>query len=455
MQAFRYALDVTPSQERRLLRHAGAARAAYNWGLAHVRANLAQREAERTYGLPEDALTPATSWSMYALRKEWNKAKHRVAPWWAECSKEAYASGLTQLAAALANWSRSRHGDRAGRRVEFPRFKAKRRAVPSVRFTTGAIRLEDGRHHVTLPVVGTLRTHESTRKLHRRIAAGTGRILSATVRRETGRWFVSFTCEVDRAVRVPARPAAIIGVDLGVKKLAVFSDDRPDVENTRRLKKSARRLRIASRRASRRQGPDRRAGRAPSARWRRADASRARLHRRTAFQRKDAIHKLTTSLAREYGVIVIEDLNVAGMLRNRRLSAALSDAAFGEIRRQLAYKTAWNGGRLIIADRWYPSSKTCSACGVVKPKLPLHIRTFTCDSCGLVLDRDRNAALNLAALAKHVIAGSGPEMENGRGAAVRPGRAGQVAEKRQSRTGRRRIRRESSPDNGRIADIEK
>ncbi|OPG09145.1 zinc ribbon domain-containing protein [Microbispora sp. GKU 823] len=103
------------------------------------------------------------------------------------------------------------------------------------------------------------------------------------------------------------------------------------------------------------------------------------------------------------------------MVRNRRLARAIADAGFGEIRRQLGYKTAWNGGRLVVADRWFPSSKTCSACGAVKAKLPLRVRTFACGACGLVIDRDRNAALNLASLVKHV-AGSGPETVNGRGA---------------------------------------
>jgi IS605 OrfB family transposase len=149
-----------------------------------------------------------------------------------------------------------------------------------------------------------------------------------------------------------------------------------------------------------------------------------------ANQRRDGLHKLTTRLASQYGALVVEDLHVAGMVRNRRLAKAISDCGFGEIRRQLAYKTNWNGGRLVVADRWYPSSKTCSGCGAVKAKLPLHVRTFTCE-CGLVLDRDVNAARNLAQL---VVAGSGPETVNGRGAdrKTRPG--GLVAEKRQPGT---------------------
>jgi putative transposase len=146
------------------------------------------------------------------------------------------------------------------------------------------------------------------------------------------------------------------------------------------------------------------------------------------------MHKLTTSLAAQYGTVVVEDLNVAGMMRNRRLARLVADAGFGEIRRQLKYKSAWNGGRLEVAGRWFPSSKTCSACGAVKAKLPLRMRTYICESCGLVIDRDENAARNLAALVKRHVAGSGPETENGRGADRKTGLARRVAVKRQSGT---------------------
>ncbi|MEU6431895.1 IS607 family element RNA-guided endonuclease TnpB [Microbispora sp. NPDC046973] len=414
IQAYRYALNPTPAQARALASHCGAARVAFNWGLALVKANLAQREAEKSYGIPDDQLTPPLSWSMYSLRKAWNTAKNTVAPWWTDNSKEAYASGLERLAAALKNWSDSRKGKHAGPRVGFPVFRSKRTAAMSVRFTTGTIRL-DGRTHVVLPRLGRIKTHESTRKLARRIEAGSARIASATVRMQAGRWFVSFTVHVNRAGTTPARADAVIGVDLGVKSLATLSDGRPPIANPRNLAVAAWKLRRLSRVVSRRSGPDRRTGQRPSNRWRRADAARTRIHHRVAALRRDAIHKLTSSLAGEYGTIVVEDLNVAGMVRNRRLARAIADAGFGEIRRQLTYKTQWNGGRLVVADRWFPSSKTCSGCGAVKAKLPLHVRIFTCTACGMVIDRDRNAALNLASLVKHV-AGSGPETVNGCGA---------------------------------------
>ncbi|SCF29591.1 IS607 family element RNA-guided endonuclease TnpB [Micromonospora saelicesensis] len=432
VQAYRFALDLTPTQERTLLAHAGAARVAHNWALARVKAVMDQRAAERSYGIAEDLLTPAMPWSLSALRKTWNTAKHEVAPWWRECSKEAFNSGLDALARALKNWADSRSGKRAGRAVGFPRFKSRRRTTPSVRFTTGAIRVEPDRTHVVLPRLGRMKLHESARKLARRLDAGTARIMSATVRRDGGRWQVSFTVEVERAQRAPARPGAVVGVDVGVKHLAVLSTGE-FVPNPRHLNNAQRTLRVLGRSLSRKVGPDRLSGQRPSRRWQLAQARLGRAHARVANLRRDSLHKLTTGLAREYGTVVIEDLHVAGMLRNRRLARHISDAGFAELRRQLAYKTIWNGGRLAIADRWYPSSKTCSGCGVAKTKLVLSERTYTCTSCGLILDRDLNAARNLAALAAHCdTAGSGPVA--GRGADHKTRLGGPVAVKRQPGT---------------------
>ncbi|MGC5020258.1 IS607 family element RNA-guided endonuclease TnpB [Micromonospora sp. DT47] len=432
VQAYRFALDLTPAQERAVLAHAGAARVAHNWALARVKAVMDQRAAERSYGVSEQQLTPTLGWSLPALRKAWNQAKPEVAPWWPECSKEAFNTGLDALARALKNWSDSRTGKRVGRRVGFPRFKSRRRATPSIRFSTGAIRVEPDRKHVVLPRLGRLKTHESTRKLARRVEAGTARILSATVRRDAGRWHVAFCVEVDRAERTPARPDTVVGVDVGVKHLAVLSTGKME-PNPRHLDTAGRRMRRLARRMSRRVGPDRRLGRRPSNRWERARRQVARAHARVANLRRNGLHKLTTRLAREYGTIVVEDLNVAGMLRNRRLARRIADAGFGELRRQLAYKTAWNGGRLVVADRWYPSSKTCSGCGTAKTKLALSKRTYTCNTCGLVLDRDVNAARNLAALAAQFdTAGSGPVAGRGADRKTRPG--GPVATKRQPGT---------------------
>ncbi|MFC0109734.1 IS607 family element RNA-guided endonuclease TnpB [Kibdelosporangium aridum] len=440
-QAYRFALDPTPRQVRELARHCGAARVAFNWGLGLVKAVTDQRAAEISYGIPPGALTPTLSWTLPALRRAWNRTKDLVAPWWRECSKEAYSTGLAQLSTALRNWTESKSGNRKGRRVGFPRFKAKRRSGMSCRFTTGAIRVEADRHHVTLPRLGRIKTFESTRKLARRLESGTARILSATIRFQTGRWWCAFTCEVQRLMRCPAQAGTVVGLDIGITHLAVLSQPVPGltdadgmVRNPRHMAAAQRRLRRNSRRVSRRRGPDQSTRQKPSQRWRVANRRRNRVHHRVVNLRRDGLHKLTTGLARSVAVIVIEDLHVAGMLRNRRLARSIADAGFGEIRRQLDYKIRWSGGHLVVADRWYPSSKTCSDCGAVKPKLPLHVRVFRCDVCGHTVDRDVNAARNLAALAAAINstgAGVAGNLEaqpalNGRGADQKspPGGAG-------------------------------
>jgi putative transposase len=294
--------------------------------------------------------------------------------------------------------------------VGFPRFKKRAKARLSCRFTTGAIRVEPDRRHVTLPRLGTIRTHESTRKLQRRLADGRARILSATVSRECGgRWFVPFQVEVQRGRGQVARPGTVAGVDLGIKHLAVLADSTGAVSfepNPQHLQRAQAALRRANRTPARRQGPvlfdpgtGKKAYRVPSANWLEAKTALGKAHARVRHLREDSLHQLTTRIAGTYGTVVVEDLNVAGMPENGSLARHVADAGFGTIRRQLAYKTGWTGGQLVVADRWYPSSKTCPACTTVKTKLSLHDRVFSCDACGPVMDRDENAARNLAALA--------------------------------------------------------
>jgi len=413
VQAFRFALDPNAAQEQALRSHCGAARAAYNWAVGWVEASWWQRKAEATYGVPEADLTEWRPWSLPALRKEFNQVKHtdpRFAGWWEDNSKEAYSTGLVNAAAAFDNYAKSKQGKRRGKKAGMPRFKPKRKARLSCRFTTGTIRVETGGRHVTLPRLGRIRVHEPTIKLLHRVQAGTARILSATVRHERGRWFVSFQTETARGLVRVTRPEAAVGIDLGIKTLAVLADSAGEIReipNPRHLGTALNKLCRASRTVSRRRGPDRRTGQKPSRRWEKANAARNKVHHRVANLRADALHKLTTAVTAEYGTVVVEDLNVAGMLRNRRLARRIADAGFGEIRRQLTYKTKRNGCRIIAADRWFPSSKTCSGCGAVKAKLPLHVRTYECDACGLVIDRDDNAARNLAALAAAVTTGTG------------------------------------------------
>ncbi|OBB94619.1 IS607 family element RNA-guided endonuclease TnpB [Mycolicibacterium peregrinum] len=417
LRAYRFALDPTPAQEQLLRSHCGAARFAYNHMLSVVKANLDQRAAERTYDIPDQELTPSLSWSFYSLRNLWNEIKRDVAPWWPENSKEAYANGIANLATALSNWSTSRAGQRRGRTVRFPRFKSKR-ARPSCRFTAGGLGLvEHDRRHIRLPKIGVIRTHESTRKLARRVEAGTARIRSATISFERGRWHVAFSVELPTAhIRSHSRQArAVVGVDLGITHLAVLStpvpgvsDEHGMVANPDHLEKAQKQLRRLQRQAARRRGRDKRTGATPSARWLRTQAQINRLHARIANARADGLHKLTTAVAERFETIVIEDLNVTGMLANHRIARRISGAGWGELRRQLTYKAHDRGGTLVVADRFYPSSKTCSNCGAVKTKLSLSQRIYHCESCSIIFDRDRNAAANLAALATSATGTSSP-----------------------------------------------
>lgn len=413
IRAYRFALDPGPLQEEQLRSHCGAQRFAYNWALRLVKANLEQREAERTYGIADSELTPALNWSAYSLRRTWNTIKDDVAPWWRENSKEAYSSGLANLATALNNWAASQSGDRQGRPMRFPRFKTKKSQL-SCRFTTGAFGLVDtDRRHVKLPRIGRVRTHESTRKLARRVDRGSARIRSATVTYARGRWFVAFSVEVYDSPAPGTRSRPVVGVDFGLCNLAVLSTPVPGISDTHGVipnpvlyEGSLKKLRRLQRKAARRIGPDRRTGRAPSRRWARAMSDVERQHARIANHRAATLHRLTTALAERFEAVVIEDLNVAGMLRNRQLARRISAAGWGELRRQLEYKTCWRGGTLLVADRFYPSSKTCSGCGAVRANLRLSQRTFSCDACGMSMDRDRNAARNLAALAHRVAGGA-------------------------------------------------
>ena len=424
--AYRFALDPTVEQRRALQSHCGAARFAFNWGLREVKRTMDARRIERQ--LLGGTLTEPLSWTVPALRRQWNQTKAEVAPWWAENSKEAYSSGLDALARALRAWSTSRRGVRLGERVGFPRFR-KRGHRDSCRFTTGAIRLNDDRH-LTLPRLGRLRSGERTGALLRRLEASTARILSATVVREADRWFVSLTCEVERAVVASNGQGDVIGVDLGVHALAALSTGER-VAGPRPLRSSLRRLQRAQRVVSRR--------RRGSVRRRRAIRRLARIHVRVGNLRRHHLHTLTTRLAKSHGTVVVEDLNVRGMTRSGRgtveepgrnvaakagLNRSLADQSFGGLRRMLEYKCCWYGSRLVVAPRFFASSKRCSGCGVVRDGLRLEERVFRCAACCLHLDRDVNAARNLVwwATVAQDVAGSAPETENARrgATAIRP-----------------------------------
>ena len=343
-----------------LAKHAGTARFAFNWGLA-----LCKERLERKEPVPHAA----------ELHRLWNVFKRKNAPWWVEVSKCVPQEALRDLDRAFRNFWRGR---REGRPTGFPHFK-KRGGHDGFRLT-GSIHVLP--RHIVLPRLGAVRTKESTDKFR-------GRVLSASIVREADRWYVSLTVERERPNPVPVA-GPVVGIDLGLSSFAVLSDGTA-LQSPRALERSLRRLQRTSKAHSRkRKGSNNR---------RKSAMRLARLHRRIRNQRRDFLHKATTELARTKSVIVVEDLNVRGMLRNRHLSRHIADAGWSEFRRMLAYKTIWYGSRLLVAPRFFASSKTCSICGAVKEHLALSERIYYCDACGAVLDRDLNAARNLENLA--------------------------------------------------------
>ena len=370
-------------------------RKAYNWTVATLKADI---EAWHATGI--ETAKP----SLRVLRKRWNTVKNDIcvnaetgAVWWPECSKEAYADGIAGAVDAYWNWQQSRAGKRAGKRVGFPRFKRKGRDADRVMFTTGAMRVEPDRRHLTLPVIGTVRTHENTRRIERLIRAGRARVLAICVRRNGTRLDASVRVLVQRPQQPSvALPGSRVGVDVGVRRLAtVATADGVVIEqvaNPRPLDAALRELRQVCRARSRCTKGSRQ--------YRERTTQMSRLHRRVNDVRTHHLHVLTTRLAQTHGRIVVEGLDAAGMLRQKGLPGArarrrgLSDAALGTPRRHLSYKTGWYGSELVVADRWFPSSKTCHACGHVQDiGWDEH---WQCDACSAAHQRDDNAAINLA-----------------------------------------------------------
>jgi putative transposase len=388
-RGFRFEVEATsPAQPGRIAQAFGSRRFAYNWALAQVKANLDARNA--------DPAVPVLAWDFYQLRKAWNQAKDQVAPWWRCASKEAYASGIADLVQALRNWSDAKAGRRAGARVGFPRFKARRRDCGRVRFTTGAMRLAPDRRHIVVPVIGRLRAKENTRRLERLLTKGRARVLSMTLSEQGrgGRLSVSVQAIVCQQPRTPREPEARCGIDLGIgTEWAVVAHHDDQIEriahpapwNTLQQQ----RRRVARQRSRRIVG---------SRGHRHANAKLAALDRRGANLRTHQIHLLTTRLARRYGWIVVEDLDVAAMGRGmgrRAFRRSVAQAGIGRVRPTLAYKTAWAGGELVVADRWFASSKTHHGCGGYLADLSLGVRQWVCPGCGGIVDRNANAALNL------------------------------------------------------------
>lgn len=427
-----FTLDPSPAQERLLRSYCGAARVAFNWARQVVVVNLDVRRAERDAGVAEDALTPAVSWSAYSLRKQFNQVKDDVAPWHREVAKHAFDTGITNAATALKNWSDSKKGTRRGRPVGFPHRRTRKNATLSVSFvelnhqlswlhpSRHAVRLmlpqalrQSSDRHVRAKVAHLewLHTVESTRRLYRLVEQGRATIQKVTIAHRGGRWQVSFLVrhQMLRDVRKPKpgpHHGAIVGVDVGVRHLATLSepvwgltDEAGHVANPRVLHQQLRRLRKLDRAIAR-------CTKDGHGRWsrnrRRLVERRARLHGRIAKTRQLHLHALTNALADGFDTVVVEDLNLAGMThRKRRLGRHLADASLAELVRQLDYKiadrtTPDRDKTLVTVNRYYPSSKTCSRCGTVTAKLPLAVRVFDCTTCGMSLDRDINAARNLA-----------------------------------------------------------
>ncbi|MHA2379062.1 MAG: RNA-guided endonuclease InsQ/TnpB family protein [Candidatus Thorarchaeota archaeon] len=362
-KAYRYELDPNNHQRTSLLQHAGVARFAYNWGL---------EQRIKLYRENQGANQFTNAMKQHKLL---NTLKKTQFPWMYQCSKCAPQEALRDLEIAFRNFIR---GLKTGQKVGFPRFK--RRSVRDSFRLTGVIRVK-GRK-IQLPRLGEIRIKERRKSYYK------GRILSVTIKRRADRWFVSITV----AEEIPEPDlveGAAVGVDLGVKTLATLSDSTT-FSNHQALGIHLRKLRRLSKSLSRKKRGSRNREK--------AKLRLAKMYLKIFNIRQDTLHKVTTYLAKNHSKIVIENLGVSGMLKNRRLARAIADVGMYEFRRQLEYKCAWYGSQLIIAPRTFPSSKRCSNCGHKKKELSLSDREYHCELCGITIDRDLNAALNLVAV---------------------------------------------------------
>ena len=352
---------MNPNNRQRgaLARSAGCARFAYNWGLDQ-RIKAYQSEKKSLTAIDQHKILCALKKTEY--------------PWMYEVSKCAPQEALRDLDKAFKNFFRRlKQGGKPG----FPRFKSKHKKS-SFR-TYGAVYVTAA--SVKLPMIkGSLRLKDKGY-----IPVEGVKYNSFTVSKEAGRWFLSVQCIVDMKENHEPR-TDVIGVDVGIKNLAVASNGTvfPNPKSYNKLERALNR--VQREKARRKKGSQNR---------KKSIYRLQKIHYKIACARKDNIHKMTSLLAKtKPRVIVLEDLSVGGMLKNHKLAKAISDASFGEIRRQLEYKSKWYGSEIVITDRFFPSSKMCSRCGALKEDLTLADRTYRCD-CGLEIDRDLNAAMNL------------------------------------------------------------
>jgi len=371
-RAHRIRLNPTAEQAAYFWRCAGVARFTWNWALGEYNAALARGEKP----------------SLTALKLEFNRrrSEDRFAPWVGEVQSYAYQYAFQDLQTAISRYHERRQADKLkppagwkprkdGKPFGWPRFKARDNTTPAFGLANnGGIRCT-GHQAQIQRCPGPVNMAEELRF--------DGRILSGRVTYIAGHWYLAVAIELPdpQPEPLPGR----VGVDLGIKSLAVTSDG-VIYENPKHLRGSQRKLAHLQREFSRRQKG--------SHNWAKTKAKITRLHARIGNQRREVLHEMTTDLVRTYGTVVVEDLNVSGMLQNHHLAQAVSDASFGEIRRQLEYKASAFGSKVVIADRWYPSSKTCNDCGQIV-ELTLAERTWTCPRCGVIHDRDLNAARNL------------------------------------------------------------
>ncbi|MFC7450749.1 RNA-guided endonuclease InsQ/TnpB family protein [Rhodococcus daqingensis] len=420
---FRYCLDPTVEQQTVLARHAGAARFAFNQSLRAVKTALTHRRAD------PDVVVPWSGFDLINAFNTWKKtadagrvfvvdadgvAEIRVTglAWRTEVCQQVFEEAAVDCGRALAAWSASRTGARKGRKVGFPRFKKKNGGPPSFRLRNKqpaggrpAIRVGDARpRSVTLPGIGAVRVHDDTRQLRRLIGGGRARILFATVSFRGGRWWVSLNVEatdLHPAHHHPTRDeqdrGGWVGIDRGLTAflVAATADGREVAridDSPKALAAGIRRQRRLAKSVSRKE---------KGSHNRKAAAARlGRHHRKVRDIRRHFLHEVSNALVKAHDRIALEDLHVAGMLANHRLARAISDAAWAEFARMLRYKQAWRQGDITVVDRWFPSSKTCSTCGTVNAALTLSDRVFVCAN-GHSLDRDQNAAINLAAWAEN------------------------------------------------------
>jgi putative transposase len=358
MKSIQVRLEFNNEKRSLAAQHAGTARYAYNWGLA-------TSQKAHQLGLKRPTAVD--------LHKEWVVFKHTEATWAQSVSKCAPQEAFRHLNNAYQRAFKMEH-------VRLPKFKKK--GQKDSFYLEGSIHLKGNR--IKLPRFGWVKCSEM-------LPQGVV-VKNVTVSRQAEHWFVSFKMPHRKAIQ-KIDNQAIIGVDLGIKTLATLSDGQT-IANRRPYRQHKRKLRLAQRQASKKylKGKN---NKNQSKNYQKAQAKVAKIHYKIACIRKDTLHQVTTQLAQNHSEVVIEDLNVKGMSRNHKLSSAILDGGFYEFRRQLTYKCDWYGSKLTVVDRFYPSSKTCSGCSKVKKELALKERVYCCEHCGLEIDRDLNAAINL------------------------------------------------------------